>query len=300
MNEKNLQGKRAFVAGVGDDIGFGWHIAKALFQEGAEVLIGTWPPVLKIFTGSLESGKFNASRVCPDGSLLEFKKVYPLDASFDAISDVPPDVLENKRYRDLSRYTISEVANSVREDVGTIDFLIHSIGNAPEVTKPLLETSRKGYLAAMSASSYSFVSLLQHFGPIMNSGGAALTLSYLASSQVIPGYGGGMSSAKAALESDTRVLAFEAGLKWGVRVNAISAGPYGSRAAKAIGFIDKMVAYSRANAPLGREIRPEEVASAACFLLSPASSGVTGHILSVDAGLGTMGVAPDSKSFTTT
>lgn len=82
-----------------------------------------------------------------------------------------------------------------------------------QVQKPLLETSRKGYLAAMSASSYSYVSMLQRFGPIMNPGGAAISLTYLASERVIPGYGGGMSSAKAALESDTRVLAWEAGRK---------------------------------------------------------------------------------------
>jgi enoyl-[acyl-carrier protein] reductase I len=300
MNDGNLQGKRAFVAGVGDDRGFGWHIAKALFEQGAEVLIGTWPPVLKIFTMSMESGKFDEGRKCRDGRLLEFKKVYPLDASFDDPSDISKDVFENKRYRDLSGYTISEVAHAVKSDFGTIDFLVHSVGNAPEVVKPLLETSRKGYLAAISASSYSFVSLMQHFGPIMNKGGSSLTLTYVASSQVIPGYGGGMNSAKAALESDTRVLAFEAGRKWGIRVNAISAGVYGSRAAKAIGFIDQMIAYSGANAPLGREIRPEEVATAAHFLLSPLSSGVTGHILYVDAGLHTMGIALDSKSLSTT
>jgi enoyl-[acyl-carrier-protein] reductase (NADH) len=74
---------------------------------------------------------------------------------------------------------------------------VHSLANGPEVTKPLLETSRKGYLAAMSASSYSFVSMMQRFGPIMNPGGAAISLTYIASEDVIPGYGGGMSSAKA-------------------------------------------------------------------------------------------------------
>lgn len=83
----------------------------------------------------------------------------------------------------------------------------------PQVKKPLLETSRQGYLAALSASSYSFISMLQRFGPLMNEGGAAVSLTYLASERVIPGYGGGMSSAKAALESDTRVLAYEAGRK---------------------------------------------------------------------------------------
>jgi enoyl-[acyl-carrier protein] reductase I len=98
----------------------------------------------------------------------------------------------------------------------------------------------------MSSSAYSFVSLLAHFGPHMGNTGSALSLSYMASEKVIPGYGGGMSSAKAALESDTRVLAWEAGRKWNLRVNVISAGPLRSRAAKAIGFIDSMIEYSHA------------------------------------------------------
>jgi enoyl-[acyl-carrier protein] reductase I len=99
---------------------------------------------------------------------------------------------------------------------------VHSLANGPEVTKPLLETSRKGYLAALSASSYSFVSMMQRFGPIMNEGGAAISLTYVAADQVIPGYGGGMSSAKAALESDTKVLAYEAGRKHKVGFECIS------------------------------------------------------------------------------
>ena len=91
--------------------------------------------------------------------------------------------------------------------------------------KPLLETSRAGYLAAISSSAYSFVSLLAHFGPHMPPGSAALSLTYIASERAVPGYGGGVSSAKASLESDTRVLAWEAGRKWQIRVNTISAGP---------------------------------------------------------------------------
>ena len=101
--------------------------------------------------------------------------------------------------------------------------------------------------------------MLQRFGPIMNPGSAALSLSYIAAMQVVPGYGGGMSSAKAALESDTRMLAYEAGQKYKIRVNSISAGPLGSRAAKAIGFIDMIIAYSHANAPIKKELYAEEV-----------------------------------------
>lgn len=296
MYKIDLKGKVAFVAGIGDDQGFGWAIAKELAEAGATILVGTWTPILKIFTQSLEMGKFDESRKLRDGSLLQFAKVYPLDAMFDKPEDVPEDVRENKRYKDVGGYTVSEVAAAIQQDFGHIDILIHSLANGPEVKKPLLETSRSGYLAALSSSSYSFVSLLAHMGPLMRQGGAALSLTYMASERVIPGYGGGMSSAKAALESDTRTLAWEAGRKWGVRVNVISAGALGSRAARAIGFIEKMIAYAKANAPLPKDLFAEEVGRAALFLSSPMSSAVTGAILYVDNGMHAMGLAVDSPT----
>src|SRR5690606_39076250 len=113
----------------------------------------------------------------------------------------------------------------------SLDILVHSLANGPEVAKDLIDTSRKGYLAAISVSSYSLVSLVSRFGPLMRRGGSVVSLSYLASQQVIPGYGGGMSAAKAALECDTRYLSYQAGRRYGIRVNTISAGPFASRAA---------------------------------------------------------------------
>jgi len=300
---KHLQGKRAFIAGIGDDQGFGWAIAKALAEGGAEILIGTWTPLLKIFTSSWAGGKFDASRKLSSGEMMEYAKVYPLDAQFDRPEDVPSDIKENKRYQDVQGYTISEVAAAVARDFGHIDILVHSLANAPEIKKPLLDTSRSGYLAAMSSSSYSFISMLSHFGPHMKAGSSALSLTYLASERVIPGYGGGMSSAKAALESDTRTLAWEAGRKWGVRVNTISAGALRSRAARAIGsncegvsFIDTMIQYAQANAPLTKELTSEEVGNSAAFLLSPLASAITGVTLYVDNGMHAMGMAVDSKN----
>ncbi|MED6162005.1 Enoyl-[acyl-carrier-protein] reductase [NADH], chloroplastic [Stylosanthes scabra] len=293
----DLKGKRAFIAGVADDNGYGWAIAKSLAAAGAEILVGTWVPALNIFESSLRRGKFDESRVLPDGSLMEITKVYPLDAVFDNPEDVPEDIKTNKRYAGSAKWTVQEVAESVKEDFGTIDILVHSLANGPEVTKPLLETSRNGYLAALSASSYSYVSLLKHFLPIMNPGGSSISLTYIASERIIPGYGGGMSSAKAALESDTRVLAFEAGRKRKIRVNTISAGPLRSRAAKAIGFIDMMIDYSLANAPLQKELSAEEVGNSAAFLASPLASAITGTVLYVDNGLNAMGVGVDSPIF---
>lgn len=293
----DLRGKRAFIAGIADDNGYGWAIAKSLAAAGAEILVGTWVPALNIFETSLRRGKFDESRVLPDGSLMEIAKVYPLDAVFDSPEDVPEDVKINKRYAGSSKWTVTEVAESVKQDFGTIDILVHSLANGPEVSKPLSETSRKGYLAAISASSYSFISLLRHFLPIINPGGATISLTYIASERIIPGYGGGMSSAKAALESDTKVLAFEAGRKHKVRVNTISAGPLGSRAAKAIGFIDMMINYSLENAPLQKELYAEEVGNTAAFLASPLASAITGATVYVDNGLNAMGVGVDSPAF---
>jgi enoyl-[acyl-carrier protein] reductase I len=293
MLQIDLKGKRAFIAGIGDDQGFGWAIAKALAEAGAEILVGTWTPILKIFTSSLESGKFEESRKLSDGSLLSFAKIYPLDALYDTQEDVPQEIKENKRYKEVEGYTVSEVVEAVKRDFGQLDFLVHSLANAPEVKKPLLETSRQGYLSALSSSSYSFISLLAHFGPLMRKKGAALSLTYIASQRAVPGYGGGMSSAKAALESDTRTLAFEAGRKWGIRVNAISAGAWKSRAAKAIGFIDRMIEYAQAGAPLPEPLQAQEVGYTAAFLLSPLASAITGVTLYVDKGMHAMGVGPE-------
>ena len=231
-----------------------------------------------------------------DGSLMQIAKIYSLDAAFDSMDDVPQEIKENKRYKEASEYTITDVAKAIERDYGKIDLFVHSLANGPEVQKDLLDTSRKGYLAALSASSYSFISLLAHLGPIMNPGGATLSLTYIASEKAIPGYGGGMSSAKAALESDTRSLAWEAGRKWNIRVNTISAGPLRSRAAKAIGFVDRMIAYSESNAPITKDLQATEVGNVGAFLLSPLASGITGSIVYVDNGLHAMGVAVDSPT----
>ncbi|AAD18550.1 enoyl-acyl-carrier protein reductase [Chlamydia pneumoniae TW-183] len=293
MLKIDLTGKVAFVAGIGDDQGYGWGIAKLLAEAGATIIVGTWVPIYKIFSQSWELGKFNESRKLSNGTLLEIAKIYPMDASFDSPEDVPEDIAENKRYKGITGFTISEVAEQVKKDFGHIDILVHSLANSPEISKSLLETSRKGYLAALSASSYSFVSLLSHFGSIMNRGGSTISLTYLASMRAVPGYGGGMSSAKAALESDTKTLAWEAGRRWGIRVNTISAGPLASRAGKAIGFIERMVDYYQEWAPIPEAMNAEQVGAVAAFLASPLASAITGETLYVDHGANVMGIGPE-------
>jgi enoyl-[acyl-carrier protein] reductase I len=291
----DLRGKRAFVGGVADDGGFGFAIAKALAEAGASVSVGTWPPAMGIFEKLIKLGKMDESLTLSSGEKLTFEAIVPLDADFDTLEDAPEELRASKRYAERGDFSVQGAADVLRERFGEqgLDVVVHSLANGPEVKNPLLETSRKGYLAAVGASAYSFTSMVQRFGPLVKPGGSFLALTYLAAERVIPGYGGGMSSAKAALESDMRVLAFEAGRKWGHRVNAISAGPYASRAASAIGFIGKMIDYYALNTPLPERIEGEEVGAAAAFLSSPLASGVTGTVLHVDKGYHAMGVPAD-------
>ena len=289
----DLTGKRALVAGVSDDGGFGFAIAKALAEAGASICVGSWPPALGIFTKLIERGKMAESSRLSDGKTLEFERIYPLDAAFDTLDETPAEIRENKRYKDQGDFSIAGMTARIKEDFGEqgLDIVVHSLANAPEVKSPLVDTSRQGYLSAIGVSAYSNVSLVRHLSPLMRPGGSFLSLTYIAGDRVIPGYGGGMSSAKAALEADTRTLAFEAGRRWGVRVNAISAGPWASRAATAIGFIDMMIAYAAANSPLPRPIEAEEVGSTAAFLCSPLARAITGSVIFVDNGFNVMGMA---------
>ena len=293
----DLSGKRALVAGIADDAGFGFAIARALAEAGATVCAGTWPPAFGIFTKLLSTGRIDESLILSRGGKLEFERIYALDAEYDTLEDAPAELRESRRYKAHDDFSVQGVVDQMVLDFGPkpIDIVVHSLANGPEVKNPLLETSRKGYLAAVGASSYSFVSLVQRFEPVMRSKGAFLTLSYMASERTVPGYGGGMSSAKAALESDARTLAYEVGRRSGQRVNCISAGAWASRAASAIGFIGDMIEYSRHNAPLPEPIHAREVGSAAAFLCSPLASGVTGSVLYVDKGLHSMGLAVDSN-----
>ncbi len=297
MLEVDLRGKRAFVAGVADDAGFGFAIAKKLAEAGATVCVGTWPPAYNVFTMLLKSGRISESLVLSGGGKLEFEGIYALDAEYDTLEDAPLELRENRRYKAHPDFTIQGVADRMVAEFEPqpLDIVVHSLANGREVKNPLLETSREGYLQAVSASAYSFVSLVQRFGPLLRSHGSFLNLSYLASERVVPGYGGGLSSAKAALESDTRTLAYEAGRRFGARVNCISAGPWASRAASAIGFIGSMIDHCRENAPLPEAIHGDEVGAAACFLASPLASAITGATLYVDKGYNIMGApaAPD-------
>jgi len=289
----DLTGRRALVAGVSDDGGFGFAIAKALAEAGAEICLGSWPPALGIFTKLLERGKMDESMRLSDGRKLEFARIYPLDAAYDSLAEAPEEIRDNKRYKEQGDFSVEGMTARIRQDFGegALDIVVHSLANAPEVKSPLVDTSRHGYLSAVGVSAYSNISLVRHLAPLMRPNGAFLSLSYMAGERVIPGYGGGMSSAKAALEADTRTLAFEAGRRWGVRINAISAGPWASRAATAIGFIHTMIKYAAANSPLPRPIDATDVGHTAAFLCSPLAAAITGSVVYVDNGFHAMGMA---------
>jgi enoyl-[acyl-carrier protein] reductase I len=140
MLKIDLAGKRALVAGVADDGGFGFSIAKSLAEAGASVSVGTWPPALNIFMNLLERGKMDESRKLSGGQLLNFEKIYPLDAAYDTLADAPEDVRTNKRYKDTGDFSIDGLVHHLENDFGTgsLDIVVHSLANGPEHKKPLL------------------------------------------------------------------------------------------------------------------------------------------------------------------
>src|SRR4051812_41349643 len=138
----DLKGKRALVAGVADDGGFGFAIAKQLAEAGASVVVGTWPPALNIFLNLLERGKMDESRTLSDGSLMSFEKIYALDAVFDTYAEIPEELRTSKRYKDVGDCSIDGLGAQLVKDFGErpLDIVVHSLANGPEVKKPLLET----------------------------------------------------------------------------------------------------------------------------------------------------------------
>jgi enoyl-[acyl-carrier protein] reductase I len=218
--------------------------------------------------------------------------MFPCDASYDTMEDVPPEVKNDRRYAKFPEYSIKGTVDAVAAEFGGIDILIHSIAFSREITKPLIETSRKGYHEAMGISAYSLVSMVRAAAPYMANrptGGSVVGLTYVAGERVVPHYGGGMGTCKAALQIDAKQLAWFVGDR-NIRVNLISAGPYKSRAAGAINKdFDKLVQHAADHSPLRRAIEPEEVANATLYLCSPLASAVTGQILYVDCGYNIMG-----------
>lgn len=291
----DFSGKVALVTGVGDNESFAWFISKALNAAGAKVVLACHPRVVGIVESFLTRDADKESRQLPYGrGELKVEKVLACDASYDTMADVPEEVRTDRRYAKFADYSIQGTVDAVGKEFGGIDILIHSVAFSREITKSAKDTSRKGYMEALGISAYSLTSLLRAAEPYMGDrpgGAAAVGLTYLGGDRVVPYYGGGMSTAKAALQIDCKQLASNLGPK-DIRVNLISAGPYASRAARSIrpGEFEKSIEYAASRSPLPRPIKPEEVADATVFLCSHLASGVTGQVLYVDCGYNVMGV----------
>lgn len=253
----DLSGKKGVVLGVANDRSIAWSIARVLGQAGARLALTYQDDRLK-------------ERVSRLAETLDGALVIPCDATDDA--------------------QIEALFTSVKKEFGDISFLVHSIAyaNREDLAGNFSETGREGFRLALEISAYSLLPLVKHAAPLMTSGGSVVTMTFHASERVYPGYNV-MGTAKAALEHEVRQLAFEFGER-GIRLNAISAGPLETLAARGIhGFMD-MKRHHAEKAALKRNISADEVANTALFLCSDLSSGITGSVIPVDAGYNIMAI----------
>ena len=253
----DLSGKHGIVLGVANERSIAWAIAQSLAGAGARLALTYQGDRLK-------------DRVERLASSLEDPLILPCDATDDG--------------------QIEEIFEAVASEFGDLSFLIHSIAfaNREDLSGRFVDTGRDGFRVAMEISAYSLLPLVRHASPLMTNGGSVVAMTFDASQRVYPGYNV-MGSAKAALEHAVRQLAAEMGPS-NIRVNAISAGPLETLAARGIsGFRDMRHAHAE-RAPLQRNITVEEVANTALFLCSGMSSGITGSVIPVDAGYHIMAV----------
>ncbi len=260
-----FDGKKGVVFGIANDRSIAWAITQELKAEGAQFGFTHLPDK------DLERPKNR-------------KKVEMLVESFPPAFLEPCDVTSDAH--------LDAVFAKIKETLGTIDFLLHSVAFAPpnELSGPVYNVSRAGFQLAMDISAYSLVAMAGRAQAIMNPGGSILTLTYLGGERVVPGYNL-MGLCKATLESAMGYLASELGPK-GIRVNALSAGPVRTISASGVGDFKQMLALYETLSPLRRNITEMEVGKSGMFLLSSLSSGVTGEILHVDSGYHVMGAPP--------
>jgi enoyl-[acyl-carrier protein] reductase I len=289
----DLSGKVALITGVADNDSFAWYIAKALQAAGARLVFACHPRVVGIVESFLQRDVDAPSRVLPYGAgTLKVEKLLACDVSFDTMADVDEKTKNDRRWTKHGDFSIHGMMEIVGKEFGGVDILLHSVAFSPEIKNLAIDTSRAAYLTALGVSAYSLTALVRAARPYMENrpdGASVVGLTYLGGERVVPHYGGGMSSAKAALQIDAGQLAHNVGSKK-IRINLISAGPYASRAARNIGDIEQMKSYAAQRSPLPRSIEPEEVANATVFLCSPLASAITGQVLYVDCGYHAMGV----------
>jgi enoyl-[acyl-carrier protein] reductase I len=185
---------------------------------------------------------------------------------------------------------IASLMQQVQKEFGRLDFLVHSLAFAPreELTGQFINTTRQGFAMALDVSAYSLVAVARAAMPLMTDGGSIVTLSYLGAERVVPHYNV-MGVAKAALECSVRYLAYDLGPK-NIRVNAISAGPIKTLAARGVSGISKMIDHHKEFAPLRRPTEQGEVGDTALFLVSSLGRGITGEVIYVDGGYNIIGL----------
>jgi enoyl-[acyl-carrier protein] reductase I len=252
LNTLPLAGKKGIVTGLANADSIAHGCARVFFAQGADLILSYGHPKAKTH-------------------------VQPLA---DALNDAPLvlcDVREEEQMEALF--------NAARKRWGKLDFLVHSIANAPkaDLQGRLIDSSREGFLEAMDISCHSFMRLARHAEPLLHDGGCLLTMSFLGAERVVENYNL-MGPVKAALESSVRYLAHELGPQ-GVRVHAISPGPVATRASSGLRAFDELLARAGTRAPLQRLVTTDDIGAAAAFLVSDAAAAQTGATHYVDGGL---------------
>ncbi len=253
----DLTGKRALVMGVSNSRSLAWAIAERLRDAGATLAFTYQGERLREDLEKLTAG-------LPD------VRLYPCDVANDG--------------------DLATVFADLRQAWGSLDAVVHSIAFAPRAAMDgrYIETTRADWLLALEISAYSLLAVAREAEPLMSPGGGLVTLTYYAAEKVVPKYNV-MGVAKSALEATVRYLAYDLGPRQ-VRINAVSAGPVRTVAARSIpGFIKMFKKVGEAS-PLKRNVTHEEVGDLGLFLLSPLASGITGETVYVDAGYHVMGM----------
>lgn len=257
MSDKPLSGKTAVIFGVANKRSIAWAIAQAWYDAGATLIFNYQGERLKENVADLVS------------------------AFGDDVLLAPCDVSSDEEIRSFFDF--------VKSKTDKVDLLLHSVAFAPResLAEPFVQTSREAFKVAHDISAYSLVAVTREVAPLMTDGGSIMTMTFRGSVAVYPNYNV-MGVAKAALEASVRYLAHELGEKK-IRVNAISAGPVQTLAARGISDFSSMIKTYQDKAPLGRSCAPDELGSTALFLASDGASGITGQVLYVDGGYSIMG-----------
>jgi enoyl-[acyl-carrier protein] reductase I len=254
-----LEGKTALVTGVANRWSIATGVARALHAHGARVCF--------IYQGDRVRDEVEKLATELGGH------AYPCDVGSDA--------------------ALTELAESVRRDYGSLDVLVHSIAytNKEDLQGKVYTTSRAGFALALDISSFSLIALTNALADVLNDGSSIIALTYQGSTAIVPNYNlAGI--AKAALESIVRYLAYDLGER-GIRVNAISAGPISTASSRAVRGFKAMVDKTAAGAPLRRTVTTADVGNTAVYLASDLSTAVTADVHFVDAGFHAMGMWPE-------